>query len=260
MKKIKGYCKLCLNYCTFVKSHIYPYSFYKNPYNKDEKIGSVYSEALKKSERRLQGVFDYFLCFKCENRFNLWDDKAYKILYELEPKYRMVHGPSNESITFLELDKGWKYDHVDMMKFFILSLLWRASVCRRYEFDDVDLGPKINQKARKAILKKSFKHFKELDIAIRKFENGICGFIFPVKETFNGVNGYYLSFPFYTFFVKIDKQQFPDALKNISLNTTHSIIAINQNWLESTERLTMKKIISKVKIDYPIRKMRVTYN
>lgn len=260
LRKKEGYCKLCLNYSTFVESHIYPKSFYKNPYNKEEKIGSVYSESLKRPEQRLRGIFDYFLCRKCEDRFNLWDDKAYKILYELKPKYKKVHGPSNESIKYLELDKGGKHDHIDMIKFFVLSLLWRASVCRRNEFDGVDLGPKLNQKARRAILKKSFKNFKGLDIAISKFENGVCGFIFPVKETFNGVNGYYLNFPFYTFIVKIDKQPFPDALKNISLNTTRSIIAINQNWLESTERLTMKKIISKDKIDYPIKRLRVRYN
>nr|HAT8713577.1 hypothetical protein [Legionella jordanis] len=85
---------------------------------------------------------------------------------------------------------------MQVIKFFVLSVLWRASVCKRKEFKGIDLGAKISQKARRAILKKNLQHFPELDIAISRFDNGVSGFLLPIKNTFDGVNRYHMLLPF----------------------------------------------------------------
>lgn len=249
MLKAYGMCKLCLEYKFFAKSHIIQKALYKDPFNKTSKIGFLYSEETKKKITYKNGIFGCFLCLECENKFNLWDDKGFKLLFEEHHRIIEVPDPklTDKSIILSEVSKGEKYNNKELLKMFLISILWRASVSGREEFSLVKLGDKFEQKARLAIINKESTYFPEFDACISKFEDGLAGFMLPIKQKYDyGINGYTLDLPYFSCLIKIDKRPFPAELRGLSLNTASSVIILHRSWKESEQRKTLIRVLHKI--------------
>lgn len=242
-----GICKLCDNYCRFVKSHIIPIAFYKNPIITGDRLNKVFSELECKTEPRQNGIFEYFLCVECENRFQKCDNLAYKLFYERSVQsYTFL---KNTDYSFLEIKLST--NDVKLLKLFFISLLWRAQASGRKEFKSVQLG-KYMENAKLSIIKEDPSYFQEIDIAFSKFKKinpeRELAFLFPIKQKFtdcfgNSVNGYRICFPLYTCFIKVDQKPFPKELNQCSIETLNAMVIIERDWKNSNEFLAVNNMI-----------------
>jgi hypothetical protein len=140
-----GKCRLCGNVKLLLnKSHIIPDSLYKYVFNLDHSL--IKFESHKKNPyipnytRHYNGEFEGgILCQNCDNVIlgqNL-EDYGSKIFVEkiLNPNFRSKKNQENE-VNFDTLSK------IDYQKFkvYLLSILWRMSICNRSFFKGVELG------------------------------------------------------------------------------------------------------------------------
>ena len=82
-----------------------------------------------------------------------------------------------------------------------------------------------------------------------RFEDADYSFLLPINSL-GGVNGYWISLPYYTMLVKLDSLPFPKALDAISINTINTIntvVAINRHWKNSPEYFATKHIVELTK-------------
>jgi len=134
-------CKLCKNdknLCN--QSHIIPDFMYQDLFDEDHTISEVKSDngELQKLYDRQTGEFESnILCQDCDNE-KLGDLESYAstILYQESPP----------SIEIKQDSNNIKYIYCDCLnyskfKLFLLSILWRASICKREFFEEVSLGP-----------------------------------------------------------------------------------------------------------------------
>lgn len=239
MKKEYGTCQLCLaEQIQLVKSHIIPKAFYKNPINPTERANEIRSSSTRMKKSRT-GVYAIFLCHTCEKIFMPWDDYAYKLFYEHKPDaYPFSPNPEHPVYAIYNNIKSEK------LRLFFISLLWRASVCENPEYKNVSLGHKYLSHAKQAILNKKAHYFPEFDASFSRMPDTSGCFLFPIKQKFEGVNGYRICFPTLSCFIKIDQRPFPRALRDASLNTTSSVIMIYRQFNLSKEHQSIMQNIS----------------
>ncbi|MDQ5929136.1 MAG: hypothetical protein QG594_914 [Bacteroidota bacterium] len=249
--KNQGICKLCQQYRVFVKSHIIPRACYKDPYRKSEPLTMICPESTLKPYKNLNGVYAFFLCDECEKKFSTIDSNGLNILYRENFIEYVVLNPWNPYQyykiyeTFDKFGKGF----IKQAKLFVLSILWRAAVSNRKEFNSVKLDKDILEQARQVFFNNSHELLDKVDIAISKFTNGSNLFIFPVKEQFGEIKGFRISLPYYTLLVKIDDQPFPSQLHNVSLNGLNTIMAINRDWNRSAELSIVKGFWHQIRLN-----------
>ncbi len=114
-----GECRLCPTVGPFVKSHIVPSAFVGplRPDGEDATVRMYPSDGRAKNVRT--GVYGRFLCPQCEMHMQAWDDYGTELFLH---KPRIVQGPD----VLLIGDSPF---HYQKLKLFVMSMLWRASVC-----------------------------------------------------------------------------------------------------------------------------------
>jgi len=141
-------CKLCLKESKLCKSHIIPEYFYKHSYDSKHRYLILSSEGLSNKKYYDQiGYRELLFCLECESKLNNWEkyisDFFEKDIYgEIEKK---LLNPSLKVVFF----EGLKYD---MLKFFQLSILWRASISKLDFFERIKLDPIIEENLRLILL------------------------------------------------------------------------------------------------------------
>lgn len=119
-------CKLCGAAGPLVKcSHVIPRWMYGLMPNDGRNFRVISAFDGEYEQRSQSGLYGSFVCQGCENRFQIWDDYAAKILRK-EPQ-----------LTAAGIDFG-PYDYSKLARFY-LSVLWRMHVCS-HPFAVVDLG------------------------------------------------------------------------------------------------------------------------
>lgn len=205
-------CKLCSKEKKLIKSHIIPESFYRDAYIKHEGIMVRKDDH---SKRLPVGIYDKeIVCAKCEKTFQKLDEYGYEFFNKILPTSGKIIKKNNENIAILFNNIKYKE-----LKLFIMSVLWRASVCGDDFFDQVSLGSFENALKEKIM---SFDPGTSQDFAILifKFELSKYDVLHPPHKTRldNGVNGYRLFFFNSEVFIKVDKR----AIKYTSLILTPS--------------------------------------
>jgi hypothetical protein len=143
-------CKLCLEKKQLCNSHIIPEFIYKPIYDKQQKFYAFQLEGLPYAENKgyrtkhRKGIREYLLCNDCEKLLSGYESYVKQNLFE------------NLNLSF-PLGKRVKYTKVDninyqKLKFFQLSILWRASISSDELFKNVKLGI-YEDKLRKVLLK-----------------------------------------------------------------------------------------------------------
>lgn len=93
-----------------------------------------------------------FLCQKCEGLLNKeYEDYSAKLIYS--PSVPVSYGLKNRDIISQDKKMYFEYSGVQYttLKNYILSTLWKASVCNQKEFSNVNLGDIVNEDLRKII-------------------------------------------------------------------------------------------------------------
>jgi hypothetical protein len=130
-------CRFCNNDKTLTKAHIIPRSFFKRV-----RGGAKYSVEMRVSkkdvkEKYLQaGNYDCeILCEECERQFTPYDAHGHSVFTKVFEEPELYRDKYGIECAYLLPDVDFR-----LLKLFVLSVLWRASVSRLYFFRDVDLG------------------------------------------------------------------------------------------------------------------------
>ncbi len=128
-----GICKYCGEYKQLCSAHIIPKSFYNLKENK--KFISLSDNGTKDLITCQNGFKDdNILCSDCDKKLGIYDKYAKEILYDKIPKCRKFNTP-----LFLMTDEQFDYQK---MRFFFISLLWRASISQKDACSQISLGSK----------------------------------------------------------------------------------------------------------------------
>ncbi|MFI3242267.1 MAG: hypothetical protein R3Y43_06845 [Alphaproteobacteria bacterium] len=138
-----GICAYCGEEKELCKAHIIPRSFYK--LNDNDKYIGISNNGKVNTVNFQNGMKDNnILCSVCDNeRIGVFDNYAFEILNNKIPQSRI-----NNSSIFRLTSKECNF--VKLRKFFI-SLIWRASISKHKDFENINLGDKYENIALKML-------------------------------------------------------------------------------------------------------------
>lgn len=125
--KRKEVCRLCGSLSELQESHIIPKSIFKLA--RDKKLNNRFIELHNKKDNVIQdGPKEYLLCENCEGKISR-NEKYFKEAIHLN-RHETDKAHDGKKL----LIKGLDYKRI---KLFFLSLLWRASISSKLEFENV---------------------------------------------------------------------------------------------------------------------------
>lgn len=121
-------CKLCLKTCELKNSHIIPHLAIKPI--RDESLNNRFYEFFNNQSKIIQdGPKEHLLCDQCEQYLGQRFEKYFK-----ETIYLNRHGTQKTYYEKVLIIENLDYQKI---KIFFLSLLWRASISSKPEFDNI---------------------------------------------------------------------------------------------------------------------------
>lgn len=125
-------CPLCGEYKLLCDSHILPEFVYRPTYDLAHTAVKVDIDKNKIGKTQ-KGFSEWMLCTECEKKLNKWETYFANVWFHKGHRLRPLK--LEEDLIFI---KGLDYKK---FKLFHLSLIWRAGISKRSEFDAVRLGP-----------------------------------------------------------------------------------------------------------------------
>lgn len=191
-------CHLCEKGKDLIKkSHIMSEFLHREMYDENHKLRAFDPKDLLKSNPRISrpssGSYEgSLLCKKCDNEiigeYESYSAKLLNGALGSKKKIRCHYSRSIDGIIVLQLSQL----HYKNLKLFLLSLLWRAHISSRDEYNDVDLGP-YSEKFRTSILNGDPGKDYDIIISITKFDEdaGFSTFVGqPVKGKIDNATYY----------------------------------------------------------------------
>lgn len=135
-------CALCKTQVPLCRSHIIPEFCFKCLYDGNHHYINMYDVRNDKTCLGQKGFYEPMLCTQCEAKFTRYERHSRRIFTDPLPP------PRKGTTRFFDLP------NVDAFKFryFLLSVLWRASNARQKIFQHVDLGPRHHEILRQHLL------------------------------------------------------------------------------------------------------------
>ena len=130
MGKKTGSCALCKQERKLVNSHILPQFLYEHVFGEDDRIVGVSSTSGTFVQLYQTGIWEPLLCEPCDTKIISPWEQYFKEEVLVPSDHVQECGGSRFEI------RGLDYSQI---KLFQLSLLWRMSVTKRREFDNVKL-------------------------------------------------------------------------------------------------------------------------
>ena len=227
-------CNLCQRQPASVKAHVIPKSFFVE-HSEQNDIPKIVSTSKDFYTKKCPvGVYDpEILCIDCEAKFSPYDDYGFKFFHptsNLEVIYPNTEGESN-----IIRDVNYK-----LLKLFILSILWRASVSDQTFYNGVKLGPYEN-KIRTLILRDDAGSPQEFPVMVHRFTypSELIPILCPVSSKIEGLNFYQLLLNGFLVLVKVDRQPLPYPLPDITLAPKKPLIILLKNYKDSVEHQIM---------------------
>lgn len=216
-------CKLCDQETRLIKAHIIPESFFP--------LGAghghlFYSQKGQFPKRARVGVYDNgILCSACDNRLGKLDDHAAK---------KLLHGTSMRALDE-EDAKVSQYPQADsdIIWRFALSVAWRAHHSTHDFYQRVDLGP-YAERFKAVLLSKS--EDKSFGLWIVEFDKPGVPFLGPRPTLIDEVKFLEIYAGRFIFYLKVDEQQAPADLGEVSLPNTTPPFTMLKSWDESAEK------------------------
>lgn len=237
-------CQFCLTETKLIEAHIIPKwafkSLYPDPKDRSEPLILVEKGSVKK---RPIGPYDpNILCSKCDNFFSIYEGYAKKVFFEMPRK------------NYSTLSQIVENANIDKVKIFLLSVIWRASISSRPEFQDVTLGA-YKEKIRNLLLTVQSSQdetlAKEYLFIATKFDNGTLpqgvvegNVMMPRFGKIGPINVIYLYLPGgLKFIVKTDQRRFSKEIEKIANFDSGGLLIVNiGNYSDSQEFDALIKI------------------
>ncbi|MBI3217897.1 MAG: hypothetical protein HYZ44_00125 [Bacteroidetes bacterium] len=196
---------------------------YKGLLDKNKKIVETNLFNLKEAKYRPTGIYDKsILCKQCDTKIiGALESYAAKILFDKKDLVSTVE--EDEHIINL-IFKGIEYKK---FKLFLISILWRASISKQRMFDEVKLGAKYEEVARKMIYEDNpgkRDEFSTCIFGLKSTENLVTQTIVAPRRTkVDGNTSYmfYINGLFYWFNISAYNMQ--DVFKRITIDESNEM-------------------------------------
>ena len=231
-------CKLCLKEKKLIDAHIIPRCFFEAMRDRgDDQPFQLLSNVQNQYPQKLWiGLYDKeILCEDCEKIFQKYDNYACKILLSNIEKKDYTLIPAGDKIYY-------KLENIDYknLKLFFLSVLWRASITKRKEFQKVYIGP-FEDRLKTMIKDSDPGDANDFLIVISKFidDRGRNFLMDPYRLRIDGINFYHFYLGAgYEFHIKVDNRNLEknDSLYALALKPKQPLfIVFNDDFLKSKE-------------------------
>jgi hypothetical protein len=210
-------CRLCrADHKRLVKSHIIPRRLFKL-IAKDEPY-SVYFKAQKSgvtTDYKQAGIYDEgILCGKCEARFSEWDKHGSEVISRPRKEEKdLFRDPQGIPCGFRLRDVDY-----DLLKRFLLAVLWRASVSTHEFFRGVNLGAHESRILNLLLSDNLIGAETYSAILIHPIGQRYPGTILPPwSSRLGSVRFCHLYFPDVFVLIKVDQRSTPDPFNRVQL-------------------------------------------
>ena len=229
-------CRLCGNDRKLIKAHIIPEAFFRVLREGKDPPLLVSGTPNQPPKDSPTGVYDKgILCDACELKFNRCDHYGVEtLLNRLDELFKPISGQGK--ITIYQA-KG--IDQKLLLQF-LLATMWRASVSTHPFYQRVKLGP-FEAVARRAILEPekpvpdAFSAVLSRWTVEKKNARIARGMMDPCRECINGVNAYRFYFGHVVAYIKCDRQNFAEPLKNLALLKQSTVDMVARSFEESSD-------------------------
>jgi len=244
-------CKLCGQDRKLIRAHIIPEAFFKRTRSEadgDAPSMLVSSTPGSPAKRTRIGIYDQeILCDQCERKFQDCDSYATNLFLDRIRTESYPLYSAGEEVAFVV--KNFDYR---LLKFFAISIIWRAAVSKQHYYDLVKLGP-YEELARAAILDGNvgdsdyFGTFFSKWTAPPEMRDLTNVFMSPFREKMEGVNliRFYLG-PVVAY-IKTDQRSFPDYFQIAQIRPDSQLVMINRQIEQSKDLIAMRAIAANLK-------------
>jgi len=191
----------------------------------------------KGTRKRKSPIGEYdktILCKDCDTKFEVFDDYAKKLFLDNFSSFKKIHR-NNELV-------GWEVGEYDFLKLrnFLLSVLWRASICKRPYFNRINLGP-FEKKVKEEIAKGHFEKPDRFEFLLTRF---LPDRIPDFEQTMSNpdslkvlhVNFCRIHFSGYSAWIKIDKRPMPKQFEALVVSEISPMRIMARTFGDSKER------------------------
>jgi hypothetical protein len=238
------FCKWCGHQRPLVKAHVIPKKFYEATKTGDKKVLAVTaSNKGTKTETWQSGIYENTItCADCDNRLGVLDRYAYRH-FLTQPDELSVIRDEKYNIAL-----AYPYDTLDLVVFkrFLMSLLWRAHHSTHGLFASVNIGSHYETKIKETVISSQAIAPDDWSVvAIRYFDDPHPNMIYPPRKTkLDGINAYYLSIPFFTFILKIDKRPFQGIMREVQMSNENRKAVLRMPYSGCPQSKILKKFRS----------------
>lgn len=225
-----GICRYCGEEKTLIKAHILPKKFYKD--YPTEKFLSVNVTDFSKKFMQSGCLDKQILCKDCDGILGTYDKEAYRILQNDLNAHKCE---DKSAYIYLKNDYDYK-----KLRFFFISLLWRASITKKQEYSMVQLGEYENIAL--SIMKEETADRCDLfkTVVFREPDgNQYPSMVYVSKNKFYGETAY--DFFFNQFRVSIKPtfkniKNLLDPLERLYFNENEFVIIEDQRWFDDKRK------------------------
>jgi hypothetical protein len=221
-----------------VKAHIIPAGFGRLIRGDGPNMSLSLEEAREASPQL--GEYDSeILCEKCDNRLGVFDDYAIDYCRNFASKHHPINDDEFELLDF------------DCEKFekFVLSVLWRASVCKRRKFERVALGPYENRFRDILFGAQPLRRLRSFELMLHRYTSehlDVTGiYTLPVRTAIFGLNAYIFGLTGFRVIAKLDARPLRREYSQYVLGKSDNVRGIFVEYESTTEFDVVKNIAVK---------------
>lgn len=221
-------CKYCGKDKSLVDAHILPKAFYPQPTKVGPAVLLTTNE--ERPKRSPMGIYDkHVLCAECDRKLGVLDQHAIE---------HLLRAPGR--LAFEGHLKFYDDASPRMLRLFIGSLAWRASISGQDAFDRVSLGP--YEVLLHAMLYNDTIE-PRVSAVITEFDMPEPPFIVnPMTSRIDGVNFLNIYGARFHFYLKLDKRPIQLPLANLELTEGNPVMSLVMPWVGSPEAANLRKM------------------
>jgi hypothetical protein len=204
------------NSSSFINAHIVPAGFGRIIRGDGPNV-SLSLEETREARPQLGEYDREILCQDCDNKLGIFDDYAIEVCRNFQSKHKLLTSDMFEMLPF----DGEKFAK------FILAVLWRASISKRPNYNQVLLGP-YEDKARDVLFGAgSLDSLKAFEVIIQRYKSkhldmqGI--YTLPVRASFLNLNTYGFGLVGFRILAKLDARPLRREFAPFVINNANTL-------------------------------------
>lgn len=211
-------CHLCRTEARLCRSHIIPEYCFKNLYDEKHHFIEMYDVRQERIRLGQKGWSEPILCSACEALFARYERHCRRLFADPLPPIR----PGTKRVLDIpRLD-------VARLRYFFLSILWRANEARSAVFKHVDLGPKHSEELRSSLLSERLPDFDRYGcfvLSLHYEDAPMSGII--VEPTYTRIDGhkvYRFVFTGLVVHMFVSSHPLPDSMRRTLLGAAAGVV------------------------------------